>query len=342
MYNNCHTKSFVLSQGVKQGSLLSPYLYNFYTEDLLKQIKSMNIGTFIGDINTSIIVYADDIILISPTLKSLQKLVDGCVKYGLDLGLKFNHQKTQLCTSGSCQIASPHLSMYDKKIVPKDRLEHLGFKWQLKNNTLQLNFHKDMRLAEMWSVTSTLISAGVRNTHPKIITNLFNTVVIPKLLYGMEILRLSSSDIAHLEAQARSSLKALLGVSKHSRNLVNRIFKIPEIGQLIEKRQMLLINQLLQNATLRKHLLYIASLNSVERSFSTLSFIFDRYISNDIDIVDGLLGKVDKFPIVYTKEPDNPEITLCKNHLENWHLLEHRLAFKSLLEERIQRGNLTE
>ena len=57
MYNNCHTKSFVLSQGVKQGSFLSPYLHNFWTEDLLKQIKSMNIGTFIGDINTSIIVY---------------------------------------------------------------------------------------------------------------------------------------------------------------------------------------------------------------------------------------------------------------------------------------------
>ena len=131
------------------------------------------------------------------------------------------------------------------------------------------------------------------------VVNLFNTIVIPKMLYGMEILRLTTTDIVHISAQARSSLKALFGVSKHSRNLVNQIFKIPDIGQLIEKRQILLINQLLKNDTLRKHLFYIASLNSTQRSFSTIDSIFNRYISNDINIVNGL-------SLIHISEPTRP------------------------------------
>lgn len=36
----------------------------------------MNIGCFLGTINTSIIGYADDIIILAPTLSSLQYLLD--------------------------------------------------------------------------------------------------------------------------------------------------------------------------------------------------------------------------------------------------------------------------
>ena len=98
----------------------------------------------------------------------------------------------------------------------------------------------------MWSVTSSLISAGVRNTHPNIIVNLFNSLIIPKLLYGMEIVRLSNSDIIQIEAQARSCLKSLFGISKHSKNLINKMYEIPNISSLIEKRQILLLTQLLK------------------------------------------------------------------------------------------------
>ena len=58
-YNNHISSPFSLSQGVRQGSILSPYLYNLYTEDILREIDKMNIGASLDpNINTSIIAYS--------------------------------------------------------------------------------------------------------------------------------------------------------------------------------------------------------------------------------------------------------------------------------------------
>ena len=339
MYNGLKTKTFHLSQGVRQGSLISPYLYNFYTEDLLKIIKELKIGATLGNgLNNSIITYADDLILLSPTLRSLQVMIDKCIDYGQNHGLKFNLTKTQFCISGHCQLSTPSLTMYNTKIFPKQQLEHLGFKWKIQRNMLKLNHHKDVRISELWAVTSSLISAGIRNTHPNTIVNIFNSIVVPKLLYGLEIVKLSNSDIAQLEAQARSSLKALLGVSKHSRNLINQIYRIPDISLLIKKRIMLLPHQLLKCNTLRKYLLHLATLNSTQRAYSSIDEVFNLYASNDLNIVSVLLGrKPNTQTMTPPEEPENLDTISCKIHIENWHEYEHRTAFKTLLEAKIQR-----
>ena len=49
--------------------ILSPFLYNIYIEDLQLHIKSLRIGTFLPkNLHTGIIVYANEIILLRPTL----------------------------------------------------------------------------------------------------------------------------------------------------------------------------------------------------------------------------------------------------------------------------------
>eukprot|EP00111_Clytia_hemisphaerica_P004254 TCONS_00012144-protein len=166
-YNSNISKPFSLSQGVRQGSILSPYLYNIYTEDILQEITNLNVGTFLNpNINTSIIAFADDLILLSPNLKHLQKMISLCQEKGGNIGLKFNDTKTQFIVSGNCPIDNPSISMNDKSISPQKTLKHLGFLWDTKSKKITLAKHQENRIQELWAVTSSLISSGVRKMHP--------------------------------------------------------------------------------------------------------------------------------------------------------------------------------
>ncbi|XP_065675632.1 uncharacterized protein LOC136091848 [Hydra vulgaris] len=95
-YLGCTSEEFRLSQGVRQGSILSPHLYNIYTENLLEKIVSESkVGTSINGVYTGVIAYADDIILQSSTISGLQNLINIVQKYVISNFIKLNAEKTE-------------------------------------------------------------------------------------------------------------------------------------------------------------------------------------------------------------------------------------------------------
>jgi len=66
LMDNCFSELFKINVGVKQGGYLSPPLYGKLINDLIKECINEEIGALLHNINTCIIVYADDILLISP------------------------------------------------------------------------------------------------------------------------------------------------------------------------------------------------------------------------------------------------------------------------------------
>jgi hypothetical protein len=60
----------------------------------------MDTGAHIGDINVSIIFYADDILMICPRSRHLQNLLDMCAEYGKKWLIKFNALKSKIVEFG--------------------------------------------------------------------------------------------------------------------------------------------------------------------------------------------------------------------------------------------------
>ena len=73
--NELHTNWFPTSSGVKQGDALSPTLFAIYINDLAKEIKALNCGIRCGNEMISILLYADDIVLLSPSEDNLQRML---------------------------------------------------------------------------------------------------------------------------------------------------------------------------------------------------------------------------------------------------------------------------
>ena len=62
---------FHTSSGVRQSDTLSLTLFNIFISDLTENIKELNLGIKIRDINLSILLYADDIADIAENEKDL-------------------------------------------------------------------------------------------------------------------------------------------------------------------------------------------------------------------------------------------------------------------------------
>ena len=69
---------FKLNCGIRQGGVLSPYLFTVYIDSIVSKVKSLGIGCHLGLVCFSIFLYADDISLLAPSISSLQKIVNVC------------------------------------------------------------------------------------------------------------------------------------------------------------------------------------------------------------------------------------------------------------------------
>ena len=70
-WGNVTSDDFKTSNGVKQGSVLSPILFTLYMDVLLSRFKSCGFGCYIGQSFVGALGYADDIVLLTPTPYSL-------------------------------------------------------------------------------------------------------------------------------------------------------------------------------------------------------------------------------------------------------------------------------
>jgi hypothetical protein len=333
---------FKLTQGVRQGSILSPYLYNIYTEQLLRNINKMNIGTIVGRTHTAITSYADDIILISATCSGLQSLINECVKYGKKNLIKFNPLKTEFIISGKPNFKNSCIKIDGNVIKPKNSLTHLGFHWNVKCNhiaDIQLS-HTNHRITEFLAASNALISSGIRFCHPNTIKTLFNSLLIPRLTYGLELCQLSKSHIESLQCKAKISIKSLFNISKYSRNLLHHALGIRHLRDVLYKNKLNTYIRLLNNQDTRNILFHQLSHTRVSASFT--SDVLDICESCDISIIDiTIKRKIPKMAIL-SPEPNQQAsavITELKCLLKSWYLYESRKRFMEIMELNIIREN---
>ena len=86
--------NFRITHGVRQGGILSPLFFNVYMDCLSESLCNTQTGCNVGGVMINHMMYADDLVIISPSANGLQRLVDICAVYGQNHDILFNHDKT--------------------------------------------------------------------------------------------------------------------------------------------------------------------------------------------------------------------------------------------------------
>ena len=71
-WNKSESGSFFISNGVKQGAIISAPLFAIYIDPLLSKLNKTKKGCYIGNICANAFAYADDIVILSPSCSALR------------------------------------------------------------------------------------------------------------------------------------------------------------------------------------------------------------------------------------------------------------------------------
>ena len=96
------TDCFQIGKGGRQGSILSPCLFNFYAEYIMRNagLEETQAGIKIARRNIDNLRYADDTTLMAEGEEELKSLLMKVKEESKKVGLKLNIQKTKIMASG--------------------------------------------------------------------------------------------------------------------------------------------------------------------------------------------------------------------------------------------------
>jgi hypothetical protein len=176
---------FSLNIGLRQGCVLSPLLFDLFINGVAEELKQQGLGVSVMDSKLSILMFADDIVLMASSEQELQKMLDVvgvyCSKWRCDV----NAKKTEVVPFGASECTFQWcINGQQLKVV--DNYKYLGLdvyvsmRWTQMQNRLYAKARAKVATAFGMANCAELLNVefGI---------NIWQTLIRPVLEYGVEI-----------------------------------------------------------------------------------------------------------------------------------------------------------
>jgi hypothetical protein len=215
--NGFTTEWFDVKCGLKQGCPLSPMLFNIFINDLALRLKAAGKGVLIGDDIVSILLYADDIVVLAENPEDLQSMLDVLNNWCITNSMSINTSKSNVVhfRPGTVSRCSSVFVCGESEIALTDRYKYLG---------LVLTEHLDFAVTAKAVAQSANRALGLVIAKAKsfggvsysVFTKLFESVVCPVIAYGAAIW--GTDVFSCINSVQYRAARFFLNVNKHTAN----------------------------------------------------------------------------------------------------------------------------
>ena len=179
---------FFSKKGVRQGSTFSPKLFAMFINDIVPYFRQRWAPTLrLGNLNMSMLLFADDIILLAKTNNDLQTLLNLLEKYLQEKKLEVNVTKSQVMIFSKKPLESaPQFLLNGKMLEVVEKAKYLGFilcqngKWTSHITTMAQKGRNALFGIYRSTLTAEISELSLHK-------HIFNTKIMPILHYGSEI-----------------------------------------------------------------------------------------------------------------------------------------------------------
>ncbi len=262
------SKHFPSMIGVRQGDNLSPLLFSIYLNDLesylSEQCKGLTtISSMVENIDFDDVViylrmhcllYADDTIILAESLEDLQKGLDTLNQYCKDWDLKVNSDKSKVMIFSKGKIRNiPKLTFNNNDIEVVFEYKYLGIIFNFNGSFVKAKKHLvNLATKAMYGL---ITKARKFNLPIDLHLHLFDTLVLPIMLYGCEIWGFENNSI--LDRLHLKFCKMLLGIKKTTPTcmVLGELGRLP-LDVLIRSRMINFWSRIVNNTTKTTSILY--------------------------------------------------------------------------------------
>ena len=218
LVNNNVTEWFSTIQGVRQGDSLSPTMFNIFINDLACEIKRLNVGVKVGPEIISILLYADDVVILSENTDDMQTLIDHVNSWCKKWKMKVNLKKSKVVhfrKQGEA-LSDIDIKLGNDTLSYVSQYKYLGVYF---DEYLDFTYHSRL-ISESGSRALGALIAKFKSSNCigyESYKKLYETCVQPILNYGAEVWGYSSETKTTL-VQNRA-MRVFLGVNQRAPNI---------------------------------------------------------------------------------------------------------------------------